>query len=409
VSAIALDRVTKVFRRTGGRAPAGTLKSAFLSRRGRPRAEAGRAFTALSEVSFEVPAGQTVGVIGENGSGKSTLLKLLAGILRPTSGSIETEGRVAALIELGAGFHPELTARENIEINGMLLGLPRREMNRRAGEIIDFAGVAEFADEPVRVFSSGMLVRLGFAIAAHVEPQILLVDEVLSVGDEYFTHRCREKMAEFQNQGRTIVVVSHDLDLVEGLCPRVLRLDAGRLVADGPPAETIGRYRGAVAAAEGRARLAADWNVEGRWGSGAARIDAVRLLGPEGGEARLLEAGRAFRVELSGRTIQPIADFVAGVQISTVDGSVVYGSNTLLDGFRLGGVEGGFRVELAIESADLAAGTYSLDVAVHAADGAPYDYRRDVLRFDVAAPERAAGVWRPKRRWSFSREGEWKA
>jgi lipopolysaccharide transport system ATP-binding protein len=409
VRAIRAEGVCKSYRRLGRRRSSGTLKSAVVSAGGirQSRAEAGIA--ALSDVSFEVEAGRTVGVIGENGSGKSTLLKLLAGILRPTRGAIETRGRVAALIELGAGFHPEISARENVEINGMLLGLSRREISRRLDDIVDFAGVRDFLEEPVKTFSSGMVVRLGFAIAAHVDPEILLVDEVFSVGDELFAHRCREKMEEFQREGRTVVVVSHDLDLVESMCPRVLRLSRGRLVADGAAAETIGRYREEVALQEGKARFEEGGAREKRWGSGAARIARARILGPDGRETRLLASGAPFRIEIEGETAAPLTDFVAGVQISRVDGTAVFGSNTKIDGHVSALVEGAFRVSLDVSSADLAAGAYSLDAAVHAFDGAPYDYRRDVLRFDVAAPERTAGVWRPARRWDLSGAGRWKS
>lgn len=406
--AVRAVRLSKTFRRYGRKRSTGTLKSAFLSGGLRRSLAPDRLVPALSEVSFEIRSGETVGVIGENGSGKSTLLKLLAGILKPTSGTLETRGRVAALIELGAGFHPEITARENIEINAMLLGLSRREIASRFDEIVEFAGIRDFLDEPVKSFSSGMIVRLGFSIAAHVDPEILLVDEVLSVGDEAYTHRCLERIAEFQKQGKTIAVVSHDLHLVGSLCPRVLRLSRGRLAADAPAAEAIGRYREEVAREEGRARFGEGRGDADRWGSGAATLAAVRLIGADGAETRLLQAGGPLRIELEGTAQTALSDFVAGVQISRVDGTVVFGSNTAIDGHAAARVEGSFRIGLEIEAADLAAGTYSLDVAVHAEDGAPYDYRRDVLRFDVVAPEATAGIWRPRRRWRLSEAGAWK-
>ncbi|HET7453832.1 MAG TPA: ABC transporter ATP-binding protein, partial [Thermoanaerobaculia bacterium] len=222
MNAIEVERLSKAYRRLGRRR-SGSLKTAVL------HGFAGKAdvIPALSEVTFSVAPGETIGVVGENGSGKSTLLKILAGIHAPTSGRVATRGRVAALIELGAGFHPEISARENIEINGMLLGLSRREIAARLDAIVDFAGIAEFLDEPVRTFSSGMIVRLGFAVAAHADPEILLVDEVLSVGDEQFTHRCLERIADFQREGRTIVVVTHDLELVVSTARRALRLSGG--------------------------------------------------------------------------------------------------------------------------------------------------------------------------------------
>jgi lipopolysaccharide transport system ATP-binding protein len=408
VTAIRAERLSKAYRRYGRKRSGTTLKSALLGR-GTSRAPAAdRVVNALSEVSFEVAAGETVGVVGENGSGKSTLLKLLAGILKPTSGTLATRGRVAALIELGAGFHPEITARENIEINGMLLGYSRKEIARRFEQIVSFAGVGDFLDQPVKTFSSGMIVRLGFSIAAHADPEILLVDEVLAVGDEAYTHRCLERIAELQKEGRTIAVVSHDLNLVASICPRALRLSRGRLVADAPAAEVIGRYREEIALEEGRSRLARGESSGERWGSGEAVIREVRLRAPAGEETRMIPAGAPFRVELSGETRGPLLDFVAGVQISRIDGTVVFGSNTLIDGHESGRVEGSFEVALEIDAADLAAGTYSLDAAIHAADGAPYDYRRDVARFDVFTLEKTAGVWRPRRRWDLRGAGQWK-
>jgi len=406
VIAIRADRVSKSYRRYGRKRSVGSLKSALLSGLGARALSADRVFPALTDVSFEVAAGETVGVIGENGSGKSTLLKLLAGILTPGSGTVETRGRVSALIELGAGFHPEISARENIEINGMLLGLSKKEVASRMDSILAFAGVGDFLDAPVKTFSSGMVVRLGFAVAAHSDPDVLLVDEVLAVGDEEFSHRCLEKIAEFQKQGRTIAVVSHDLDLIATRCRRVLRFSAGRLVADGAPAEVVGKYREEVADREGRARLLPRRPESSeRWGSGEAVIEEARLLGPDGSPAGVLRAGEPFRVEFTGRAQGAVEDFVAGVQISKIDGTVVFGSNTLIDRYAASAVAGGFTVSLAFESADLAAGAYSLDVAVHRRDGAPYDYRAGIARFDVYAPEATAGVWRPARSWKIEAGG----
>jgi len=405
--AIELVNVSKMYRRYGGR-QFSTLKSALLQRSIVRNLQPSETFPALTDVSFSVAKGSTYGVMGRNGSGKSTALKLVAGITKPTSGSVHVEGRISALIELGAGFHPEISARENVEINGMLMGLTRREIAGRLDAIVAFAGVERFLDEPVKTFSSGMVVRLGFAVAAHADPEILLVDEVLSVGDEAFTHRCLERIAEFQKEGRTIVVVSHDLELVSATAPRALRLSGGRLVGDGPVEEVVGRYRDEVASREGEARAGAALSSAQRWGSGIARIDEARIL-DDGGEPRgVLSAGRPFRVEIAGTADRPIADFVAGIRIARVDGTTVFGTNTLIDGHRAESVEGPFRIALGFSSADLASGTYALDVAVHAADGAPYDYRADVLRFEVRAPEATSGVWRAPRRWDLSAGGRWR-
>jgi hypothetical protein len=267
--------------------------------------------------------------------------------------------------------------------------------------------VERFLDEPVRTFSSGMVVRLGFAVAAHADPEILLVDEVLSVGDEQFTHRCLERIADFQREGRTIVVVSHDLELVMSTSKRAIRLSEGRLVADAPAGEVVGRYREEVAYREGEARGAGVEGAGRRWGSGVARIDSVRLLDGDGRPAGVLTAGRPFRIELAGRADSAIADFVAGVRISRVDGTTVFGTNTRIDGHRADSVGREFSIGVDFPSADLTAGTYALDAAVHAADGAPYDYRADVLRFDVFAPDSPSGVWRASHRWDLSAAGKW--
>jgi hypothetical protein len=281
--------------------------------------------------------------------------------------------------------------------------------------MVRFAGVEEFLDAPVKTYSSGMAVRLGFAIAAHSDPDVLLVDEVLAVGDEAFSHRALEKFSEFERAGRTIVVVSHDLPLVVERCRRVLWLEAGRLRADGPAAETVDRYRAHVAdgrgrlmESEGRRRLdAARGGV--RAGSGEATIENVRLLDGSGKPAGGLRPGAPAALEMTVRAARPLSDFVFGFRISTVAGVVVFGTNTALQGLRPERFEGEGRVTLAIPALDLAPGVYSLDAAVHAKDGAPYDALADVLRFEVAsASNRAgAGVWAPDRRWEFSGGIRW--
>ncbi len=199
-------------------------------------------FYALRDVSLQIRGGESVGIIGRNGCGKSTLLKIIVRVYKPTSGRVEVEGRVSALIELGAGFHHDLTGRENIVVNGALLGFSRREMKEKYRDIVAFAELEEFIDTPTKQYSSGMLARLGFAVATEVDPDILLVDEILAVGDEPFQHKCLERMNNFHRQGKTTVFVSHDMGLVQSLCDRVLLLDHGHLHADGPPEQVITRY-----------------------------------------------------------------------------------------------------------------------------------------------------------------------
>ncbi|MEO8190419.1 MAG: ABC transporter ATP-binding protein [Acidobacteriota bacterium] len=407
--AVSVRGATKLYRRYGRKRSVGTLKTALLS------GSAGRALAsdatvpALTDVSFEVAPGETVGIIGSNGSGKSTLLKLLAGILRPTSGEVEVRGRLAALLELGAGFHPELSGRENVEIAGLLLGLSKGEIARRFDDIVRFAELEEFLDAPLRTYSSGMAVRLGFSIAAHSDPDVLLVDEVLAVGDEAFAHRSVEKFAEFEKAGKTILLVSHDLSLVGARCGRAIWLDGGRLVADGPAAETVARYRESVAEREGEKRLVPGAGSPAvSIGSGRARIIAVRMVDGRGRPSGRLRSGEPAAIEMDARADPALRDFVFGFAISTVSGQIVFGSNTALDGLTGEAFTGETRVRLDIPVLALAPGVYSLDAAVHAIDGAPYDYRRDVLRFEVTSETASGGVWSPRRRWRVEGGVRWK-
>src|SRR5262247_1856416 len=245
MNAIELSGVTKIYRRYSGRQCA-TLKSALLQRSILRDLSPNETFPALSDVSFVVPRGSAFGVIGRNGSGKSTALKLVAGITKPTSGTVRVDGRVSALIELGAGFHPEISGRENVFINGIMLGLSKREIERRFDDIVDFAELRDFIDAPVKTYSSGMYMRLGFAVAINVNPDVLLIDEVLAVGDEGFTHKCLDKFGEFRRRGKTILLVTHSLPLIERFCDEAVWLDAGEKQAEGDPKRVIGAYLTAV-------------------------------------------------------------------------------------------------------------------------------------------------------------------
>jgi ABC-type polysaccharide/polyol phosphate transport system ATPase subunit len=260
-AAVVAKGLSKSYRKWGRTRAFGTLKSALLGRGFGAALAPSETVQALSDVSFTVARGETFGVVGPNGCGKSTLLKLVAGLFKPTAGALEVTGKVSALIELGAGFHPEISGRENVVINGVMLGLTRREIERKLPEIVAFSGLEEFIDEPVKTYSSGMYVRLGFAVAVHVDPDVLVVDEVLAVGDEAFAHRCLDTIADFSRRGKTIFFVSHSLALVEELCDRVLYLDHGRTKALGDPRETLAKYRMDVASEEG-ARLAQEHRRE---------------------------------------------------------------------------------------------------------------------------------------------------
>src|SRR5918994_2156912 len=242
MNAIEVTNATKVYRRFSHKKQFATLKSALLSGSLIRDLSPDDTFAAVNDVSFTVPAGRTLGVIGRNGSGKSTVLKLVAGITKPTTGTVRVHGRISALIELGAGFHPEISGRENVFINGIMLGLTKREVMERFDEIVEFAEMKEFIDAPVKNYSSGMYMRLGFAVAIHVDPEVLLVDEVLAVGDEGFTHKCLDKFAVFKRRGKTILLVTHSLGLVEKFCDDALWMDAGRMKLQGDPKRVVGAY-----------------------------------------------------------------------------------------------------------------------------------------------------------------------
>ncbi len=415
--AIHVEGLSKLFRRSTAGRKLRTLKSALLERSLVGGLAEKDSIPALSDVSFTVERGEAVGLVGSNGSGKSTLLKIVAGILRPTRGSCEVRGRTAALIELGAGFHPEISGRENIYINGAVLGLSRREIERRYEEIVEFSGLADFIEEPVKNYSSGMYVRLGFAVAIHTDPEILLVDEVLSVGDESFAHRCLRSIEEFLAEGNTLLLVSHSLELVESVCDRAVWIERGRKKLEGHPRRVVDAYRQSVAEAEGRAHQEAkekpqETGKEGatqeaagpilRWGSGEASIDEVRLIA--GGEERYhLRTGEDVSFRIEGRAHRDLDDVVFGVAVSTPRGIEVWGSNTDLDGHAPARLAAGDVVaEVHCGDLRLAPGEYLLDVAVHARDGTPYDYRRRLLTFSVTAAERGIGIYFPRHTWSFS-------
>jgi ABC-type polysaccharide/polyol phosphate transport system ATPase subunit len=425
MNAIEVRDVHKVYRRYGRRRQFATLKSALLSGRVLRELRPDEVFEALRGVSFDVAAGKTFGVVGRNGSGKSTLLKMIAGIGRPTSGTVRVNGRVSALIELGAGFHPEISGRENVFINGMMLGLTRREIASRFDEIVAFAELEDFIDAPVKTYSSGMYMRLGFAVAIHVDPDVLLVDEVLAVGDEAFTHKCLDKFADLRRRGRTVLLVTHSLDMVTRFCDEALWLDGGRARAQGDPARVIDAYLTEVAALESRQLHALDAvradevrarsgevTVEpepdmfqagaGRWGSREVEIVNVTLTGADGVPSNVFQAGERLEIRMEVRAPRLVQDLVLGVGLFNAEGVCCYGTNTHAEGATGGELAGDGEVRFVIDRLDLVDGTYKLDVAAHRTNGAPYDYHRLLYTFRVASRVKEAGIYRPPHRWSFS-------
>ena len=341
--AVEVRDVRKIYRRYGRRKSFGTLKSALLSGGVLKHLRPDSVFQALDGVSFDVRPGATLGIVGRNGSGKSSLLKLIAGIGKPSAGTIHVSGRVSALIELGAGFHPEISGRENVFINGMMLGLSKAEVARRFDDIVAFAELGEFIDEPVKTYSSGMYMRLGFAVAINVDPDVLLVDEVLAVGDEAFTHKCLEKFADFRRQGKTIVLVTHTLDLITRLCDEALWLDAGRVRAQGDPKRVVDAYLTEVAGTEDRSQAGAALppaaatadtadGAAGRWGSQDAVIEQVELVRHDGEPGHVFESGQPMRIRVRVRAARPLHDFVFGIGLFTADGVCCFGTNTQIEG-----------------------------------------------------------------------------
>jgi ABC-2 type transport system ATP-binding protein len=392
--AIVVDDVWKRFRLYRDRNQ--SLKSTLL-RRGRARYDE---FWALRGVSLSVPRGSTFALVGRNGSGKSTLLKCMARILRQERGTIAIDGRMSALLELGAGFHPELSGRDNVYLNGSILGLRRREVDAMFDEIVEFAGLARFIDTPVKNYSSGMYVRLGFSVAISVQPEVLLVDEVLAVGDEEFQRRCNERFADLRERGTTIVVVSHALDIVRRMCDLAAWLDGGGLRELGSTSEVVDAYVEDVQA--GRATDSEATNGRHRYGSRELRIEHAEIVGESGGG--VLRTGETVSVRLEISSSRPIADASVGLVIHSLAGLEVAGTSTHGRGVSLPVIDGPCVVELSIDRLPLLPGTFEVGVSLTDSHGLhTFDSRPRLLRFDVAAGEtyeRAPGLVVLEGSWS---------
>jgi len=395
---ISLRGVTKSYRLLGRQGRLHSLKGALFHGQLLPGLAG---YPAIRGIDLEVAPGEVVALIGPNGSGKSTLLKLISGILRPSTGTVEVEGRVTALIELGAGFHPEISGRENVVINGMLLGLSKAEVEARMGDIVEFADIGDFIEQPVKTYSSGMYVRLGFAVATAAEPRVLLIDEVLAVGDEAFSRRCLDRIARLRRQGVTMVVVSHDLDLVERIADRAIYLRDGVVSADGAADAVVARYRSDVAGVAHDEALPERVRVveEGRrWGTGDVEITGVELSS-NGMVLRTVPTGADCTVHIRYRVVQSVTDFVFGIAWHSAEGSSVGGHNTQLDGLTPQALERDGEVRCRYDVLDLAPGDYLLDVAIHARDGLAYDYWCEAARVSVTSPVEWPGTWAPAHHW----------
>jgi lipopolysaccharide transport system ATP-binding protein len=362
-------------------------------------------------VSLAVPPGKTFGLVGRNGSGKSTLLKLVTGIYAPTSGTVEVHGRISALLELGAGFHPDFSGRENIYVNGIILGMSRREIRSRMEEIIDFAELGDFIDEPVRTYTSGKYARLAFAVATHVDPEILIIDEILSVGDEHFARKSTAKMEEFHRAGKTILLVTHDLATLQRRCDQAAWLDAGVLQASGDPTAVVAAYRTAVAEAEviateqhiPRVRAAVQPRSgppaeQGRrWGNFDAELQAVEIRGSNGPQ-HVFSPEDAFVLTVTFTRFAPLAQPQLEVAIRTEGEGLVWTTTEVLPEEESG------RLRLDLPRLGLGDGNYRVDLVLSGDGGSTlYDVHRGLHGFAVRAAK-ASGIVAPVHRWSVDGE-----
>ena len=427
---ILINAVSKRFRKhTVAKKSYSTIKTSLLGRLFRSRYPRDNFVHALHQLSIYVAPGSSLGLIGSNGSGKSTLLKLIAGIYRPDSGAVKVNGTISALIELGAGFHPDFTGRENLYLGGVMYGLTKREIEQRMDDIIRYAELEDFIDDPVRTYSSGMYMRLGFSLAVHTDPDILLVDEVLAVGDAGFIHRCHDTISDFKRRGKTLIFVTHDLDAVARWCDEAIWLEKGHVRERGEPRWVIDSYLQQVQEAEERklesanaAQEQRDSDVDPatgtvvevdesggkRWGNRDVEITSVRLLDAQGNAKWLFRGDESLTVDVEYQIARPVEDLVFGVGIVRVDGLVVHGSNTAIDEVDAPvpaaeaiaePLRGRYRYQ--IESIALLEDSYYLDVAAHRSDGLSYDYHSRRYKFSVRTQTKQHGVYNPRHRWTM--------
>ena len=393
---VVFDHVWKKFRRGERHDSLRDLVPALATKLFRRRSAAElseQEFWATRDVSFDVGPGEALGIIGPNGAGKSTILKLLTKILRPTRGTMAIEGRVGALIEVAAGFHPDLTGRENVFLQGAIMGMPRTEIARKFDAIVEFSGVEEFIDTPVKRYSSGMNARLGFAIAAHLDPDVLLIDEVLSVGDVGFQERCVARMRELLKRGVPLVFVSHNLAAVVDLCTRAIFVERGAVKFDGRPAEAVAQFR-----QRGSAQDAAHVST------GPIRITGVDLLQPDGESSALFRTDHAMTIQVRYCADLPVAHPLVAIDIHGIDGVYCAGINTRMDDCPLGTLEGEGHVDLVIPKLALLPGAYSISAGILDAQGLrPLDLQSRAYPFSVVSDRRDFGVVSLEHHWQHER------
>jgi ABC-type polysaccharide/polyol phosphate transport system ATPase subunit len=372
-----------------------TLKEAIVRRRHLRRTEV----WAVRDASFEIEPGEAVGVVGRNGSGKTTLLRMIAGIFRPTSGRLEVAGQVASLLELGAGFHPDFTGRENVYMNGAIHGLKRKYVTDKMDEIVSFAELERFIDVPVRTYSAGMYMRLGFSIAAHLDPDVLLLDEVFAVGDESFQRKCMGKILDLKERGRTLLFVSHSAPAVERLCERAILLNGGEVVADGPARDAIAQYHRMLAAEESPAERGAGLR---EWGTGEARVVGVSLEDGEGEERRQFLSGQALVVRLGIEATEAIPPPRITIEFRDANGSLLGVNEAEADELGWDGSPGAVELLFSSSRLPLADGRFQLSVALSRTDSTRQFHRLDpALEFTVFPDADQRGWFRFEGEWSL--------
>lgn len=390
--AISLRHISKCFKRY--ERPVDRLKEILL-----PGKNRSQEFWALRDIDLEVATGETLGIIGQNGSGKSTLLQIIAGTLTPTTGDVQVYGRVSALLELGSGFNSEFTGRQNVFFNGRILGLTKEEITTKFDDIAAFAEIGDFIDQPVKTYSSGMVVRLAFAVIANTEPKILIVDEALAVGDAKFQARCMKRIRQLKEQGVTILFVSHDSSTVKMLCERAVMMDRGRIIESGNPKDVVNHYIALLSTDKTEIdaeqidapRSDDDFikseedNVLHRHGNNLALINNVKLTKAENGEViNKLETGGWFNIEVGLEAKADLDDLVVGISIRNLMGVVIYGTNTQLMKVKLASINEGKKITVRFQmKCHLNRGVYTVTVGIHSEEGMSYDWVDELIVFEV--------------------------
>lgn len=418
--AIEIINVSKNFKNYSDKSS--TLKEKLL----RIRKNQSQEHWVLKEINLNIKQGETVALIGRNGSGKSTLLKLMTKILYPNKGEIKIRGRISSLLELGAGFHPDFTGRENIYMNASILGLTRKEIDLRLQDIISFSELVEYIDQPVRIYSSGMYMRLAFSVAISVEPEVLLIDEVLAVGDIAFQNKCIEKIKELKGKGTTIVIVAHDNGVVEKICDRAVWLNKGNIVESGYPRVVIMKYMAALADME-NTRLLEEQQIEipnvsnvqaneveetqptanvKRTGNQKVEIVGVDLCDTLGTLKKDFRTGSPMYMDIHYKVNQPYENAVFGIGIFTSDNTCCYATNTFIDKYSIDQLGTSGVVKCKFANLMLIPGTYLMDIAVHHENGEPYDYLSRQFSFQVSSEIRDLGIVRLPHSWEVVYRGE---